>query len=211
MKKKLDLNISIKSFREEYWYKSELQDFCRKTGLKIAGKKEELAERIEDFLKNGRIKTPIIRKKTQKRRKKSKNNQQVIPSSLDEKILDNFTSSKLFRQFFKQNIGNHFHFTVYMMNFIKSHPGITYQEFINEWNAEYERKKDKTHKREIMSSCEYNQYIRDFFEDNKIDKFQKYSLKDAIQCWKYKKEVKGTNKYNRSDLQILTIKRDIAP
>ncbi len=97
------------------------------------------------------------------------------------------------------------------MNFIKSHPGITYQEYINEWNAEYERKKDKTHKREIMSSCEYNQYIRDFFEDNKTDKFQKYSLKDAIQCWKYKKEVKGTNKYNRSDLQILTIKRDIAP
>ena len=29
------------------------------------------------------------------------------------------------------------------------------------------------------------------------------SLDDAIRCWKYKKSLKGQNKYKRSDLKVL--------
>lgn len=45
---------------------------------------------------------------------------------------------------------------------------------------------------------EYNTYIRDFFEDNRGA-----SLVDAIKCRKYKKSLKGRNKYERSDLKVL--------
>ena len=41
-------------------------------------------------------------------------------------------------------------------------------------------------------------YVRDFFDDNKGA-----SLADAIKCWKYKKSIKGHNKYERSDLRAL--------
>ena len=42
------------------------------------------------------------------------------------------------------------------------------------------------------------QWIRDFFEENG-DK----SLEEAIKCWKYKKSLKGHNRYESSDLEAL--------
>ena len=112
---------------------------------------------------------------------------------------DNYSSSELYREYFKSKIGNHFHFTAYMMKYIKEHPGITFREYIGEWKAEEERKK-KGLKRKIMKSCEYNQYIRDFFRENKGLK-----LVDAIKCWKWKKSQPGSNKYAKKDLEILDL------
>ena len=48
---------------------------------------------------------------------------------------------------------------------------------------------------EIDKQFEYNTYIRDFFADNKGK-----SLEEAIQCWKYKKQLQGHNRYERTDL-----------
>ena len=56
----------------------------------------------------------------------------------------------------------------------------------------------KNNKTTIDKQFEYNTYIRDFFNDNK-DK----TLDDAIKCWKYKKSLKGSNKYEKEDLKIL--------
>ncbi len=47
----------------------------------------------------------------------------------------------------------------------------------------------------IDRQFEYNTYIRDFFADN-----EGKSLKDAIKCWKYKKGLRGHNRYEKSDL-----------
>lgn len=43
-----------------------------------------------------------------------------------------------------------------------------------------------------------NTYIRDFFADNKGK-----SLDDAIKYWKYKKQLQGHNRYEKSDLIAL--------
>jgi hypothetical protein len=56
----------------------------------------------------------------------------------------------------------------------------------------------KNNKTKIGKQFEYNTYIRDFFNDNK-DK----TLDDAIKCWKYKKSLKGHNKYEKNDLIAL--------
>ena len=75
------------------------------------------------------------------------------------------------------------------------------QEFKNEKLSEMldiRQKIDSKEKTQIGKQFQYNQYIRDFFEDNN-DK----SLEDAIACWKYKKSLKGHNKYEKSDLEIL--------
>ena len=59
-----------------------------------------------------------------------------------------------------------------------------------------EKKKGKT---QIDRQFEYNTYIRDFFEDNKGK-----TLDQAIICWKYKKSLKGHNRYERADLIALS-------
>lgn len=70
--------------------------------------------------------------------------------------------------------------------------GKTFKEY---YYLKEDKKKNKT---KIDKQFEYNTYIRDFFNDNK-DK----SLDQAIKCWKYKKSLKGHNKYEKDDLKIL--------
>ena len=67
--------------------------------------------------------------------------------------------------------------------------------FRNYYQILEDKKKNKT---TIDKQFEYNTYIRDFFNDNK-DK----SLEQAIKCWKYKKSLKGHNKYEKDDLKVL--------
>ena len=77
---------------------------------------------------------------------------------------------------------------------MKSNPDKTYQDAINAY-YELQNSKEKT---KIDKQFQYNQYIRDFFEDN-----DDRTLNDAIKCWKHKKSLKGHNKYEKSDLDVL--------
>ena len=79
---------------------------------------------------------------------------------------------------------------------LKSNAGKTYKDAINAYYTILEEKKNG--KTKIDKQFEYNTYIRDFFEDNKGK-----SLDDAIKCWKFKKQLKGHNKYEKFDLDIL--------
>ena len=79
---------------------------------------------------------------------------------------------------------------------LKSNAGKTYADAITAYKEIKAAK--KTEKTSIDSQFEYNTYVRDFFEDNKGA-----SLKDAIKCWKYKKGIKGHNRYERTDLKAL--------
>ena len=149
MNERPDLNLELDSstFKEYYYLKKEMEDFCRSNGLKVSGSKLELAERIIEFLETGRKDFDISK------RPKRKNKSEITLNSIIE---DDFICSQQHREFYKKN------------------------------------------KTDIPRQFEYNQYIRDFFKDND-DK----SLKDAIECWKYKKSLKGHNKYESGDLIAL--------
>jgi hypothetical protein len=184
---KLDVNLDSKTFKEYYYLKEELIDFCRSNGLQTTGGKIELTERISKFLDTGErsVKTHDSRKK------------QIIDEiTLDSIIEDNFVCSEKHREFYKKQIGKSFSFNVLFQKWLKSNTGKTYKDSIEAYYQILEdKKKNKT---TIDKQFEYNTYIRDFFEDNK-DK----SLDQAIKCWKYKKSQKGHNKYERSDLVVL--------
>ena len=79
---------------------------------------------------------------------------------------------------------------------LKSNTGKTYKEAITAYHRIMERKKKGTSV--IDKQFEYNTYIRDFFADNNGK-----SLEEAIRCWKYKKQLYGHNRYERSDLVAL--------
>lgn len=180
----LDKNLSSAAFREYYYLKEELVDFLRENGLPTTGGKLELADRVAYFLDTGKVKPVELR------RVKAVS---ISDLTVDTIIEDNFVCSEKHRAFFKANIGESFSFNVAFQKWLKANAGKTYSEAIEAYYQILdEKKKSKT---TIDSQFEYNTYIRDFFADN-----QGKSLKDAIKCWNYKKQMRGHNRYERGDL-----------
>lgn len=52
----LTKEISRQDFMDFYWLKEELQSFCRDNGISASGSKIEISDRIETFLRTGKIK-----------------------------------------------------------------------------------------------------------------------------------------------------------
>lgn len=184
--KRPELHVGLKPeiFREYYYLKSELQAFCQKQGLAISGSKALLNERVEHYLRTGKS----LANKTSG--KKKLRNEELSQDSLIE---ENIIFSEVHRAFFKQELGASFVFKVAFQNWLKENAGKSYREAIEIYPKIALKKPDK-----IDLQFEYNTYIRDFFADN-----QGRSLPDAIECWKYKKSLSGSNKYQASDLHAL--------
>lgn len=183
---KLTKNLTSDEFKQYYFLKEELKDFCRSEGLKVSGSKQELENRIIHYLRTGEeLKEPIIKQKPD-------NSSSEI--ALDSKLGENFKCSEDKREFFEEHIGKSFKFKVKFQKWLKANPDKTYADAIEAYH-EIQGSNQKT---DIGKQFQYNQYIRDFFEDND-DK----SLDDAIRCWKYKKGLKGHNRYEKSDLTVL--------
>jgi hypothetical protein len=174
-------------FRQFYYLKEELIDFCRSNGLQTAGDKPELNERISVYLSTGEI---TAKKHTFTVRTT------MCQISLDIPLEQNFRCSERHREFFKENIGERFKFNVEFIKWLRSNADRTYQDAVAAYYRILEEKKNG--KTVIGAQFEYNTYIRDFFDDNKGR-----TLKDAIKCWKYKKSLPGNNKYERDDLSAL--------
>lgn len=184
---KLDKNLDGKTFREFYYLKKELVDFCRRYGLSTSGGKLKITERIAHFLDTGEV---IAAKKVQKK-------SQIIGNiTTDTEIEPNFVCSEKHRAFFKEHIGNEFSFNVAFQKWLKGNTGKTYADAITAYYRILEEKKNG--KTKIDKQFEYNTYIRDFFADNRGK-----SLDEAIKCWKYKKQLPGHNRYEKSDLDVL--------
>lgn len=185
MRPDLKKEISIKEFKDYYWLKEELQDFCRENGMSASGSKLEISERIETFLRTGEIKKPL--------RKSRVPNKKELQSelSLDTVITENHRCSQDVRAFFKSVIPK-FHFSTYIQNYFKNNIGKTYLDVVDAWYEEEERKKDPSYKKTIAPQFEYNQFIRDFFADPKN---QGKSRDEAIEAWNTIKKLPGRNKY----------------
>ncbi|MBR4579782.1 MAG: SAP domain-containing protein [Lachnospiraceae bacterium] len=179
------------TFRNYYYLKEELVDFCRQNNLPTSGGKVELTDRIACYLDTGEVMKPTSEKKTA-----SKKTTDVGELSEDTIIESGFVCSEKHRAFFKEKIGKSFSFNVLFQRWLKANAGKTYGDAIEAYYRILEEKKNG--RTTIDKQFEYNTYIRDFFDDNK-DR----SLDDAIKCWKYKKSLPGHNRYERSDLTIL--------
>ena len=180
----LTKDLDVDTFRNFYYLKEELMHFCRENNIPVSGSKDELASRIASFLETGEI-LPAASK-----RKETVNLDLITETTVIEK---NIVCSEKHRAFFREKIGKNFSFNVGFQKWLKGNAGKTYGDAITAYyQILEEKKKGKT---VIDKQFEYNTYIRDFFEDNKGR-----SLEDAIKCWKYKKGLKGHNRYEKSDL-----------
>ena len=181
----LDRNLDSKTFRDYYYLKEELVSFCRENGIPVSGGKIEITDRIAYFLDTGKIlPAPAERKKA---------TAISVIIREDTEIEANFVCSEKHRAFFREHIGSGFSFNVAFQKWLKNNTGKTYKEAIAAYYQILEdKKKGKT---KIDKQFEYNTYIRDFFADNKGK-----TLEEAIACWKYKRQLQGHNRYERTDL-----------
>lgn len=143
----LDRNLDSKTFRDFYYLKEELVDFCRKNGLPASGGKIELTDRIAHFLDTGEIPSISLARK-----------RAAVPFEIheDTKIESDFVCSEKHRAFFKQQIGSSFSFNVAFQKWLKSNAGKTYQDAIAAYAQILEdKKKGRT---EIDKQFEYNTY-----------------------------------------------------
>jgi len=196
MEKRPSLNkhISVDDFRGFYWLKKELQKFCKQIGLKQAGSKIEIANRIQCFLETGKI--PLVKNKLVK--ETSKFNWSTGKLSLTTTITDNYKNTENVRDFFTRQIGKSFKFNVKFMNWMKANTGKTLNDALTEWKRiEIEKKANKTPK-VIAPQFEYNIYLRDFLADNPGK-----NRKLGIELWKIKKTMRGNNQYEKSDLKLI--------
>jgi hypothetical protein len=88
----LDNNLDSKTFKEYYYLKEELIDFCRRNDLQITGGKLELIERISHFLDTG--------KRTNKTHT-TRRTKIADEITLDTIIEENFVCSEKHRAFYK--------------------------------------------------------------------------------------------------------------
>ena len=176
------------TFRNFYYLKQELVEFCRENALPDSGGKIELTDRIACFLDTGKV--------LPSRAAGKKATGKAIQITDDTIIEENLTCSETHRVFFIQRIGKGFSFNVPFQKWLKANAGKTYREAVEAYHRILEEKKNG--KTEIAAQFEYNTYIRDFFTEN-----HGRSLEDAIACWKYKKSLLGHNRYEQSDLIAL--------
>lgn len=183
----LEKQLDGKTFRDFYYLKEELVEFCRANKLPVSGGKIELTDRIAHYLDTGEIlAASTVKKKVTT----------VSDINEDTKIEENFVCSERHRAFFKEHIGSSFTFPVAFQKWLKGNAGKTYKDAIAAYDQILEdKKKGKT---KIDKQFEYNTYIRDFYADNPGK-----SLQDAITCWNYKKQLQGHNRYEQADLAAL--------
>ena len=192
---KLDTNISIKDFKEFYWLKTELVEFCKENGVTRGGGKLQIAKRIEEYINYGKIESSP---KPNHQKPKSRFDWSNESLSLTTVITDNYRNSSNVREFFQTQTDRNFKFNVAFMNWMKTNTGKTLEDALRMWEdirlkSVAIKKKDK-----ISPQFEYNTYIRDFLAEN-----GELQLKDAIKCWKIKRTIRGNNIYRDSDLKLL--------
>jgi len=183
----LERGMGIGAFRSGYYLKEELVRFCRQEGLPVSGGKEELTRRVSRYLETGEALPP------ERGARPPPGKGDVTEDSVIE---DPPSFSERHRAFFVGRLGEGFTFNVPFQRWLRANAGKSYGEAAAAYPLVMEeRRKGKT---EIGRQFEYNTYIRDFFADN-----EGRGLSDAIRCWRRKKGMQGSHRYDRADLAAL--------
>ncbi len=202
---KLTQRISVDDFKSFYWLKEELSRFAVANEISSSGKKQEIAARIERFLR-GKSPAGGARPKRPSGRTsrapgiRTQGNAEAAQRDSARKLtrktpVVHYVCDDDTRAFFEEQVGSHFHFTAKLNRYIRSHEGLTYGDLIDEWLAEKERRRDPTYKPRLGKAGEYNQYVRDFFADAAN---QGKSLKRAAAGWNRVKKERGKRKYRKA-------------
>lgn len=183
----LNIHIALSDFKNFYWTKLELINFCRENNLSSQGGKLELAGRIEKFLVAGNILEPKKINKLSKIR-----DSELGPLTKTTPVIL-YKSDVLTREFFQKEIGPHFKFNadvlVWIRNKISARECFTYGNIISEWLKAEGFKKDPSYKRPIPPQFQFNQFMSDWKKAG--------AGKGAKEAWNWLRDQPGEPTYGQ--------------
>ena len=198
----LSPSLSPEDFRLNYYYKTELAEFCRAEGIPTAGSKSEMNSRIETYLLTGKIAKLFAAVKTGE--PDSRNG-----LSLDKPVV-NYKSDPATREFFKKHIPEFKGFSAFVQKDLKRRLSegekLQYRDLIVMHKQFLNSKHNQSSPiRVAQDSCQLNQFQIDYKNehDNTI---KVHSLKDA---WRLIRNSPGEKTFKRYKETIQAIREDI--
>ncbi len=182
--------------RRWYWLKDELVDHAKACGVKTTGGKFTILDRIAHFLDTGEKTWPGDKKA----KVTSKFDWHKEPLSAETVITDSYKNSQNVRRFFQENVDPKFKFNIEFMAWMKANTGKTLADAGDEYLAMRARENEAGFKSKIADHNQFNQYTRDFLEDN-----PDLGMTEVRKFWALKRKLpseNGRHVYERSDLKL---------
>ena len=179
-----------------YWLKAELEAEAKRVGVKTTGGKFTILDRLMHHRDTGEVTWPGDKKT--KVRSKFDWHCEVI--DLDTVITDSYKNSQNVRRFFKAHVGENFKFNTTFMAWMKANVSKTMADAVAEYQRQKKEMSDPGFKSDILHHNQFNQYTRDFLEDN-----PDMGMKDVRYFWALKRALPsetGRHIYERSDLEL---------
>lgn len=179
---------TYQEFSRYYWYRTELADICKQLGLEYSGIKKELEEEIKQYFAGN-----VVQKKVPLKTKKK----QGIELTLDTPLLScGFAFNTRFREFFAQQTGvSPFKFTADMAaawRKVKAEKDVEFT--LQDMLAIYQGQ--STYAKYDNTSCQWNQFVKDFCADKNNAAFQQ-KLKVAAILWQKVKHSTASKVYHQ--------------
>lgn len=179
---------TYQEFSHYYWYRIELADICKQLGLEYSGIKTELEEEIKQYFAGN-----VVQKKVPLKTKKK----QGIELTLDTPLLScGFAFNTRFREFFAQQTGvSSFKFTADMAaawRKVKAEKDVEFT--LRDMLAIYQGQ--STYAKYDNTSCQWNQFVKDFCADKNNAAFQQ-KLKVAAILWQKVKHSTASKVYHQ--------------
>lgn len=183
--------------RRWHWLKSELLTEIRRRGLKQAGSKVALLDRLAQYLDTGHADPPRPRA----RQVVSKFDWHSHPLTTQTQITDSYKNTQNVRRFFIAQCGSGFRFNRLFMVWMKANAGKTLADAVAEYQRLALAAARDGHESEIAQHNQFNQYTRDFLADNPA-----LGMQDVRRAWAWKRAQpaqNGHHRYDRGDLSAL--------
>lgn len=182
--------------RRWYWRKDELVARARDLGVKTTGGKFLILDRIAHVLDTGETRFPgdVTQKPT------SRFDWHSAPLSRQTVITDSYRNSRNVRRFFKAELGDGFKFNTAFMDWMRNNTGKTLAQACDAYRAIQASDYAPGARRTIRDHNQFNQYTRDFLDDN-----PGASLDDVRRVWALKIQQPsetGRHVYQPSDLKL---------
>ena len=179
---------TYQEFSQYYWYRAELAEICKQLGLEYSGIKKELEEEIKQYFAGN-----VVQKKVPLKTKKK----QGIELTLDTPLLFcGFTFNAHFRKFFARQTGiQPFKFTADMAaawRKVKAEKDVEFT--LRDMLAIYQGQ--SSYAQYDTSSCQWNQFVKDFCADTSNASFQP-KLKVAAILWQKVKHSTAPKVYHQ--------------
>ena len=179
---------TYQEFSQYYWYRAELADICKRLGKEHSGVKKELEAQIKQYFAGN-----VAQKKVRLKTKKEKD----VELTLDTPLLTcGFAFNTRFREFFAQQMGSSsFKFTADMAAAWRKVKAEKDAEFtLRDMIAIYQGQ--SSYAQYDTSSCQWNQFVKDFCADTSNASFQP-KLKVAAILWQKVKHSTAPKVYHQ--------------